>query len=254
MKKSTDLAASSVIIMLSMAMIACGGGGGDGGGSSSPSLSTQSIAGIWEGTLTSTVVHQQYSVIGIISESGTARFVNATWGAQYSATVDTNGNSFSANTTAYAPFGGWFPNGSTVGAVTLSGTFTTKGSIVGTYSGVGDSGSYSLRYNSLYEMPSSLPTIAGTWSAPIYTDTETLTIDLNGDITGSSTTGCTFAGHVSIIDSAYNAYEITIVIDHCGQENGTYSGLATITDPAKNTAVVSVSSAAYSYVRLMTKH
>jgi hypothetical protein len=58
-----------------------------------------------------------------------------------------NGNSFSTTATAYAPHGSTLLDGSQVDAVTISGTFTTKDKMSGTYSGAGDEGTFTLTYN-----------------------------------------------------------------------------------------------------------
>jgi hypothetical protein len=246
-----------ILIPMSIALWACGGGGG---GDSSTSPQTQPIAGIWNGTLTSNVVHQTYSVTGIITEHGNARFVNLTNGCQYSGIVSISGSTFSTTATAYAPYGYMFPDGSHVGIANISGSFSSKGSMTGTYSGVGDSGSFSLNYSPLYETPSSLSSLSGTWTGTVLvgsgpTSNITIIIDSNGNLSGSSTAGCVISGNAGIIDSSYNAYIFNLVISNCGAENGTYSGLGAVTStvPANYTAVVSVSDASYSFAASMLR-
>ena len=205
---------------------ACGGGGGDDTGSSSGP--PQSIAGIWTGTLTSATLQTTYGVVGLITESGTARFANTSSLAQYGGQVSVNGGSFSSAATAYAPYGGMFPNGSTVGPVSVSGTFTEKGAMDGSYSGVGDAGTFYLIYSSLYDRPSSLALVSGIWKGSIEGYANTLTIDSGGNIAGSSTSGCTYSGNVGIIDSSHNEYTLTLTIGNCGGRDGSYSGLAAL--------------------------
>lgn len=246
-----------ILIPMSIALWACGGGGGS---DTSTSPQTQPIAGIWNGTLTSNVAHQTYSVTGIIAELGNARFINLTNGAQYSCVVSTSGNSFSAPGTAYATFGNVFLDGSHVGIVNISGSFSPKGSMTGTYSGTGDSGSFSLNYSPLYETPSSLSSLSGTWTGTVIvgsgpTSNVTIIIDSNGNLSGSSTAGCVISGNAGIIDSSYNAYIFNLVISNCVAENGTYSGLGAVTStvPANYTAVISVSDASYSFTASMLR-
>jgi hypothetical protein len=232
---------------------ACGSGGGDDPGpSSSP---PQSIAGIWTGTFTSNVLHTAYGVAGLITESGTARFANTSSLAQYGGQVNVNGGSFTSAATAYAPYGGTLPDGSTVGPVSISGTFTEKGIMSGSYSGVGDNGTFYLTYSSLYDRPSSLALVAGTWKGSVEGYANTLTIDSGGNITGSSVSGCTYSGKVGIIDSSHNEYTLTLSIGNCGGRDGTYSGLAALTDvnAANDSFLASVSNSSYSYVASMSR-
>jgi hypothetical protein len=242
-----------LLLLLTLLIIsACGGGGG---GSSSSTPATQSIAGIWIGTSTSNVLHSTSNVTGIIAESNIARFASTTTGAQYSGVVTVIGNSFSSTATAYAPFGYMFLDGSHVGPVNISGTFTSKASMSGTYDGVGDTGTFSLTYSSVYDRPSSLTATAGTWAGVVSGYTNTITIDSSGNISGNSTSGCSYTGTVSIIDSSYNTYMVNLNIANCGVENGSYSGLGALVDTASqnDTFITSVSNSSYSYVASLTK-
>lgn len=61
-----------------------------------------------------------------------------------------------------------------------------------------------------------------------------LTIDSNGALTGSDTTGCVFEGAITVPDARYNIYEVTMELRNCGStpgtpanlRNGSFSGLA----------------------------
>jgi hypothetical protein len=240
-------------VVVCLIVSGCGSGGGDSTGSSSSPA--QSIAGIWTGTLTSTTLQTAYGVVGLITESGTARFANTSTLAQYGGQVSVNGGSFSSAATAYAPYGGIFPNGSTVGPVSVSGTFTEKGVMEGSYSGVGDAGTFYLTYSSLYDRPSSLALVSGTWKGSIEGYANTLTIDSVGNIDGSSTSGCTYSGNIGIIESSHNEYALTLSIGNCGGRDGLYSGLAALTDvnATNDSLLASVSNASYSYVASMTR-
>jgi hypothetical protein len=251
MKTTTGRVA--LILLLGVIISACGGGGGDDGGSSSSA--PQSIAGIWSGTFTSSILHTAYGVGGLITESGTARFANTSLLSQYGGQVTVNGGSFTSAATAYAPYGGTLPDGSTAGAVSISGTFTEKGVMSGRYSGVGDNGTFYLTYSSSYDRPSSLSAIAGTWTGSVAGYANTLMIDSGGNIIGSSNSGCTYSGNVGIIDSAHNLYSLTLTIGNCGGGDGIYSGLAALTDKnaANDSFLISVSSNSYSYVSTMMR-
>ena len=91
-------------------------------------------------------------------------------------------------------------------------------------------GTLSLNYHSLYESPSSLDILQGSYS----TTDESLTIDAQGAMFyQSSVTGCTGNGTAEIIDPAYNMYRVTMNVDGCTGDsavrNGlTFTGLANI--------------------------
>jgi hypothetical protein len=135
--------------------------------------------------------------------------------------------------------------------VNIAGTFTPKGIMNGTCNGVGETGTFSLAYSSLYERPSSLSAIAGTWTNYSSGYYETITIDSSGNITRPPISGCTTSGSISIIDSHYNAYNITLNINNCGSQNGFFfNGLAVLTDTEANndTLFASASTSTYSFV------
>ena len=143
-----------------------------------------------------------------------------------------SGMILSSQATAYAAFGYTFLDRSQVGPVTISGTVNQQVSINGTYSGVGDNGTISLTYDSHYQRPSSLATIQGTWriNNNAALGTVQFVISPTGAVTGYTGTGCIITGNFSIINAAYNAYQVDIALSRCVAGNGTYSGLATLTD------------------------
>lgn len=244
-----------LVLLLTLSIMSACGGGGDS--SSQSALATQRIAGIWIGTFTSNVVSSTFDVTGIIAESGIGRFASTSTGAQYSGVISVNGMgvngiSFSATVNAYAPFGEVFPDGSRVGIVGISGAATPRGAMSGTYSGVGDSGTFSLTYSGLYERPSSLSSVAGTWSGIVSSgDNNTITVDSSGNITGSSTSGCIYSGNVGIIDPFYNAYSVNLSLNNnCGFGSGNYNGFAALTDTSipNDTLLIEVSNPSFSFV------
>lgn len=237
-------------------LLACGGGGGGDESATvivpetPPVNAPKSIAGIWSGSFVSDVLHRVYEVTGIVTETGDARFLNLTWGAQYGGVVNTSGSSFSAITTAYAPFGSIFPNGSHTGPVSVTGNFSPRATLTGTYAGVGDSGSFALTYNPLYERPSSLGLVAGIWKGTVLGFLNTVIVNDSGALSGGSASGCVYAGSMAIIDVRYNAYTVNIAISSCGAQNGLYSGLGVLVDAAtaNDTFLVSISNGSYSFV------
>jgi hypothetical protein len=119
--------------------------------------------------------------------------------------------------------------------VTLDGTVETKSGIWGTYVWDQDFGRFNLIYFSTYENRSLLSKLEGIWSfsqassgGMIYTIT--FTIDPDGTLFGSNTIGCTFNGKFKIIDPRYNVYRLLLEASLCGEMDGTYKGLASLSE------------------------
>lgn len=120
----------------------------------------------------------------------------------------------------------------------MAGDFETGESISGTFqanwAGSGHIeervGTLSMNYHSLYENPSSLDILQGTYT----TTDESVAISKQGVIFyQSAVTGCTGNGTVEIIDPDFNMYRVEIDLDNCtGDEavrNGlTFTGLANV--------------------------
>lgn len=191
----------------------------------------ESASGIWGGTFTSNVEGKTYNILGVIAENGEARFLSDE-GAQFSGNVSVSGSTLTSTVTAFAPPGYVFVNGSTYGTVRFTGTVKTKNSLTGTYSGVGDTGTFTLTYDVTYERGSSLSSVSGNWSNSDPSGySQNVTVNANGTFTGNNSSGCTFSGNVTIINPSYDAYRLDNVrIGSCGAFNGTYTGLGVLWD------------------------
>ena len=191
-----------------------------------------SVGGIWQGTFSSTPLSQTFSLTGIASENNKLHLIS-NYGAQYVGVATVSGTSVSGTFNAYAPSNYVLSDGSTIGAFSINGTIAPKQSISGTYSGLDDSGSFSLTYNYLYYRDSSLSLLAGQWLlSTINNETYNilLTVQSNGTVTGNDIHGNTYNGGFSIINSNYNAYQVDMnVTDTLGQKN-VYNGLASLSD------------------------
>ena len=252
MKRKNESLSLAVLLIL-FVLSACGGGGNPSG---TPPATPSAAAGIWIGTFTSNVTHITSSATGLVADTNSARFGFPDTLAQYSGVLIVNGSSFSMTATAYAPHGSTLLDGSQVGTVTISGTFTPKGIMNGSYNGAGDAGTFTLTYNgALYERPSSLPGVSGIWKGKILDFTNLLRIDGNGAITGLNATGCTYGGHVSVIDPSFNIYSVHLDIDTCGSNNGSYDGLGALSDTSStnDTFIVIMSSPTLSLVASLSK-
>lgn len=236
---------ASLVIVLALIGFGCGGGNGGGSAPSTPSpISNESASGFWNGYFYSDVLKQTFIVSGGVTENNELRVYSPTWGGQYVGNCAVSGNSFTGTLNAYAPWGDFFVDGTKTGTVIVSGTVKTKISILGTYSGTGDNGTFALTFDSVYLRPSSLPLISGNWlhGSP-QLGSISMTIDASGNITGISSGGCVYSGNVSIINLSFNTYRVSIDISSCGTLNGNNSGLAMLDDTVKlnDTFVASVS-------------
>jgi len=196
---------------MTLALCACGGGGAGG---SSVAVGNAPPGGIWQGTDPLT----NLALYGIVTEAGAFNFLRSD-GAQYFGTLTTSGNNLSGTFTGVPPLGKSFTDGSTYGTGTISGTIQARTSITATYTfttanGRNSSGSGSLAFNSLYLSESSLATIAGNYSDP--SGNSVVNINSSGVVFDQQVaTGCVINGQISIINSAYDAYQVQYTFSSC---------------------------------------
>jgi hypothetical protein len=189
----------------------------------------QSASGFWGGDFTSNATNQTSFTEGIVTQNNDAYFITEA-GVQYVGTITVTGNKISGNLSAYAPAGMTFPDGQTNGSISINGTVFTRGFMTGTYAGVGETGSFSLVYNSLYERSSSISKVSDNWAFSTFGYSISLSISSSGTVSGSDLRGCGYYGRISTIHTSYNAYEVEVDITSCGTLNGNYAGLATLVD------------------------
>jgi len=208
------------LVALIATLTACGGGGG--GGSTSTSVpANASPGGIWKGTDSAT----GQTVLGLVTENGQFHFIQAD-DTQYVGTVTTSGNTLQGTFAGFAPFGTTFPDGTTHGTGTVSGSIQARSSITATTTfttdaGTSNSSQLTLTFDTLYDQPSSLATIAGNYTDP--TTGTVYSVSGSGAIFAQdATSGCVINGTVSIINSSYDAYGIAYTFANC---TGSYAVL-----------------------------
>jgi hypothetical protein len=204
--------------------------------SSSGSTSTAASAtGIWAGTDSDTGL----KLTGLINSGGRADFIRQD-GAQYAGTVQVSGGTLIATLDGSVNFGGEFADTSTHGVGTLNATVSTATSIIGTLtftSSAGSSypGSWSLGYDSLSTVGSSLSAISGSYTDAAIADINTgasMTISTGGVISGrGAANGCAFSGTMATNDSSIDVYEVSYTYSSCTGSyavlnNVPFSGLA----------------------------
>jgi len=228
------------------AAIISGCGGGGGVGAPQVPVVNQSPGGIWSGTDPVSGL----KVVGLVDEIGDFHFIRSD-GVQYVGTAMVAGDAVSANFAGYAPFGSTFPDKSSTGAGTLTGTLQPRSSLNGSVKFTTDaktfsSGAISLTFDSLYNTGSSLTAVSGNYTDPITGDT--VSVSSAGIIfSQDATTGCVINGNVSIINSVYDAYAVTFAYANCTGQAATlngvkFSGLGTLNTKVKPVqAIIGVS-------------
>ena len=147
-----------------------------------------------------------------------------------------SGGQVSGNGTLYAvpPF--TLSDGSTVAALTVTGgTVDESVELVLNVSAAGETLTLVMDYDSTsYDRGSDLTTVAGSYNFDLYGDSATLDIDGAGVISGTSTAACILGGQVSIIDAAFNSYDVALDLAGCTAGsaglNGMYNGLGFTAD------------------------
>ncbi len=143
-----------------------------------------------------------------------------------------NGNQVSGSGTLHAVPGAVLGNGSTTAALTVSGgTVSEATSLDLTLDAGGGTATVSMMFDTDYNRGSNLATIAAVYTTfDIYGDTSSFVIDAAGVISGNSIAGCALTGQVTIIDVAFNAYDVALDLANCGALDGMYSGLGVTQD------------------------
>jgi len=218
----------TLCLLLGLTLLSCGGGSDVGSTPSASPPVSESAVGLWNGMITSDVTHQTQPVQGIVTANNEMRLIGSE-GAQLEGSIVVNGNALAGTLTGYAPWGNTWPDKGVIAIVTLRGAVSTKASLSGTYSGGGDSGTFILSYDSASENHPDLSLLAITWkhNSPAL-GTIFVTIRDDGTMAGIASVGCTLAGNISVIDTTFNAYHVTLSLTSCGSLNGDYGGLATL--------------------------
>ena len=222
--------ASVIPVLLLILCLGCSGGGGDSAPAPrSAPVPDASPVGLWEGTVTSTFSESTFPVVAVISPDYELRMVSFQYGEQFTGFVEMDGNRGIGGFRGYAPPGIVFGNGQPITDGTIDFVCSEKRTVTGTYDSPGDEGSYSLNYNSGLELHSTLADIQGSWGYDLGgADSITIDVDAAGNISGIDGYGCTYGGSVDTMDTAWDIYDVDLIVANCGVVNGVYTGLAII--------------------------
>jgi hypothetical protein len=121
-----------------------------------------------------------------------------------------------------------------------------------------ETGEYYAQYDAaIYEQPSSLAAVSGSWTIRNLTGaaTGTLVVNGNGSFAGSDILGCRYSGSIMIIDNRYNAYRVNLNVSTCGAADGAYEGLAGLlnTRSASDTLEFALSDPSFAEVSAITR-
>jgi len=225
---------SGLTALVLVALSACGGGGDAGAPAAPPS-----VGGLW--TVAYTAPNGS-SVQGrvLVAEDGrffgsSVNLTNNCVGLNYGS-LSSTGNSFSGSaTSAIAQFsaGASLPNctfadGTVSATSALSGTFVQRTSLTLTSTGTTSGGlslgtdTRTLQFDALYNIPSSLAAISGSWSGA---SGGVVTVSASGQLASTdAASGCVLSGQVSIINPSYNAYSATGSIAGCRGSQSSLNG------------------------------
>ncbi len=200
----------------------------------------QSVSGVWngqtDGFISTTddircVVSETLEVACRLTDPVTDEVIGA---AQATIQV-TNIDQVSGTGTLYAAPGFLLNDGSVVAALTIAaGTVSQRNSLVLDIDAAGAVTRVSTTYDVIYERASDLAIIEAVYTTfDILGDPSSFAIDAAGVISGQSNAGCMLAGQVTIIDAAFNAYDVSVDVTNiaaCAVGDGTYDGLGLTQD------------------------
>jgi len=143
-----------------------------------------------------------------------------------------NSDEVSGSGLVYARLGQTLSDGSTIANMTvLSGTVVEDTSLDLVVDAAGQTSTVSMSYDADYDRASSLATVEAVYTTfTVFGNDSSLDIDAAGVMFGNVQNGCVLTGQVSIIDAAFNAYDVELDISNCGARNGISSGLGLTRD------------------------
>ena len=222
------------VLMILGLLISCGGGGGGGGGggegpTAAPIIppavqTTAALQGLWQGRWTSAqtlvsaaVLPDGRAWIVFSDASNTLRLIKAEFAIQ--------GGIFSGTGKEYVP--------GTVGAssVTLSSTVIPGAQLQGSVTTGGLSSPFSMSYQPRYDVAAKLSDFSGVWSGSSANGTVTVSWEISStnNVTGRSSTGCSYTGVLQTTTEVKSIVEGTFT-EACAGANRAFAGVVTLDD------------------------
>jgi len=213
------------VVALMVVWSGCGGGYSGGGGGGSTNYAGQA-QGVYSGTTSSGSTFESivlpndkiYAIYGTVS--GNVLTLDGMVAGQGTSGNDT----FTASTVTDFLYTGAVNTGTLtatdVPGSSITGTLTENGTPI-TFNGTASS---SFNYNT----PASVSDITGTWTGTLLDGSPTtVTINSNGSLSGSDSSGCSFTGTVTADSSNKNFFDISVTFgaSPCGLPNQTATGI-----------------------------
>lgn len=229
MTNKTTLLKATTIALLSTVLIACGGGGGADGTvattptptpTPTPAPTLSNIQGFWNATLSDTS-----SASAVILPNGQAWVVYEAAGtvvALAQASLGMNDATYSSSGKYYS-----LPGGAVQG-YSLSGTLPAGGG--GSLSNsvrIGSDAATAVTwtYNKAYETALSQSSVQGRWRGTLGANSLLWDVDAAGKLAGTSTTGCTYSGALTVNAAAMAVLDVAIT-EACAGTSQSLTGIA----------------------------
>lgn len=232
-----------VTITGSSLMVGCGGNSGGSCGYGSSYGSYGGCAGpvitgdgYYEGILTSQGNAPPTPVVAIIADNGDGAIAGQD-GTYYRLNVSLPANNVTGTYFALSQ-GATFPNGTQATSGTISAVASPN--LSGTLSDqIGGTEPLAFTFDTIYNLGSSLTSLAGTWSYTANGFSLTATIGPDGTFSAQDSNNCSYAGAFVLIDPNFNAYGESHTRT-CNGINVPFTGLATYFPPVGNTTTADI--------------
>jgi len=197
-----------------------------------PPAANQAPGGLWYGTLTNdmNVVTEEY--FAITTDDARVHLISVDSEVQFRGALSVTGTELSGTVRAFADEGvNWLDSNHVVDSLIVA-VISERDSISGTWENAsGEDGTFEFFYDLLHEKDADTNLLEAVWTGydDIGNPNVTFTIEADGSFAGQNAQGCTSTGQLTVIDPAYNLYEVQSQIANCGI-SGSYSGLAFLGD------------------------
>lgn len=220
----TTLVKASTIALLSTVLAACGGGGGSADvtapATPAPTPTLSNIQGFWNATLSGTS-----SASAVILPNGQAWVVYEAAGAITAlaqASLSVNGTTYSSSGKYYSLPGGGAQGYSLSGTLPVAGSGSLSNSVR-----IGSDAATAMTwtYSKAYETALSQSSVQGRWSGTLGANSLLWDVDAAGKLTGTSTTGCTYSGSLTVNAAAVAVLDAAIT-EACAGASQSLTGIA----------------------------
>jgi hypothetical protein len=197
-----------------------------------PPPANQAPGGLWYGTLTNdmNVVTEEY--FAITTDDARVHLISVDSKVQFRGAVSVTGADLSGTVRAFADEGvNWLDSNHVVDSMIVA-VISERDSFSGTWENAsGEDGTFEFFYDLLHEKDANTALLEAVWTG--YDDVGnpevTFTIAADGSFSGQNAQGCTSSGQLTVVDAAYNLYEVQSQVANCAIA-GSYSGLAFLGD------------------------